>query len=66
MFNVGDKVINQNDLKIKNINGTDVVISLNIYKILSLEEDGGGYIPVTDLMTNKEVRIRKDLVIRVY
>lgn len=66
MVNVGEKVINKNDLKIENINGTDVVISFSIYKVLSLEEDGGGYIPVLDLRNNKEVRIRKDLVISVY
>lgn len=66
MVNVGDKVINKNDLEIKNINGTNVVISFSIYKVLSLEEDGGEYIPVLDLRTNKEVRIRKDLVITVY
>lgn len=66
MFNVGDKVINKNDLKIENINGTDVVISFSIYKILSLEENGRGYIPVLDLRTNKKVGIRKDLIIKVY
>lgn len=65
MVSVGNNVINSNDLMLRNINGVMMAISTTVYRVLSTEEDGGGYISVLDLSSNKEVRLRSDLLVKV-
>lgn len=56
----GDLVIYNNDLRLRKFeDGRRYAITLDVYKIVSLEEDSGGYIDVIDINTNRNLRAKK-------
>jgi hypothetical protein len=62
----GDLVIYNNDLRLRKFeDGRKYAITLDVYKIISLEEDNG-YIDVIDINTNRTLRARKSCLIKVY
>jgi len=60
------KVINSNDLSQIKLNGQDVVVTTNIYSVVSPEPDDGGYVEVRRIDNDKTIYIKKDLLIPVY
>jgi len=65
-MNVGDLVIYNNDLRLRKFeDGRRYAITLDVYRIVSIEEDNG-YIDVIDINTNRPVKARKDCLIKVY
>jgi hypothetical protein len=64
---VGDLVVNSNDLRLRKFeDGRRYTIILDVFRISSLSEDGGGYIEVIDINTNRTLRARKDCLTKVY
>jgi hypothetical protein len=65
-MNVGDVVVYSNNLRLRKCeDGRKYAITLDVYKIISLEEDNG-YIDVIDINTNRTLRARKSCLIKVY
>lgn len=66
MLEVGSYVALQGSLKVEWINGVCCAITTDIYQVLSLEEDAGGYIEVRDVNIGWTKYAKKDKLIRIY
>ena len=68
IINVGDLVIDNGSLRLRKntLDNRKYAITTDVYKILSTEEDNGGYIELIDINTNRTLCARKNCLSKVY